>query len=324
MTRLEAINTLLRSLGETGVTSLSTSHPRYQTLNAELDRATRRTQHRGWWFNKFDTAVNASTTVPANYVYARPKDSELPYVLREGRLWDPRTGSNVPSGSILCEVQTELAFESLPAEFQEYVVSTAALALAGSYDADELRLQSLTADFQSARSQVQRQHIRYYVLEKVSRRLQNTKFWWFNSYITDLPAPDNSTAPALPANLLFAQNLLRGVGEMYVRDGALWDRKLNAPVLGPVARVEVRVYVPFELLPPVFQDYVQVAAELDVARDFELPEAEQVNLAEKQEKLRIAVNTEHIRYSRHNLYRSGPTGLALALAYGPRYGRYAG
>ncbi len=82
MTKLEAVNEMLRSIGETPVNSLASGLPQAASAEAFLDAMNRRVQLRGWHVNtrySFQLTKNAGNqfALPVNALWATPVDPRL-------------------------------------------------------------------------------------------------------------------------------------------------------------------------------------------------------------------------------------------------------
>lgn len=172
MTLLEAVNLCLRSTGETGVSALNSSHPKFATILAGIDTISLRAQRKGWWFNtgirdlvpetsgpnvgKIDTS--AYEKVVSIYRYQN-------YYPVNDILIDGFDGTPVATG-VRAEVRwsyptTENDWLNLPESFKDYVATSAALDYASNYDADQLQLQKLITQQRAALVTVNADDIRY-------------------------------------------------------------------------------------------------------------------------------------------------------------------
>ena len=99
MTKLEAVNVMLRSIGETPVNSLASGLPQAASAESFLDDLNRKVQLRGWHVNtrfSFPLTKNAGLQfpLPNNALWATPAD------VRRG-FSQERTASLVDSGHII-------------------------------------------------------------------------------------------------------------------------------------------------------------------------------------------------------------------------------
>lgn len=134
-TELEAVNELLKAVGETPVNSLDNMG----FTDASIARDTLRTkarevQSRGWYFNRaesftFTPATDGTVKIPANVLSIRPsRDETRRIVPRGGFLWNVTDGTNefeADNGPTV-EVIWMYDFETLPETARRYITVRAA------------------------------------------------------------------------------------------------------------------------------------------------------------------------------------------------------
>lgn len=313
MQLLEAVNEVLRSVGESPVQTLNSNHPEVVAIQATIQAQNLRRQKRGWWFNVHVETLTSSA-LPADTRYARPLNRSLDYYPRGGNLYDRKTGQPVTTFPVEVEIQQELAFDDLPDEFADYVVAAACMAYAADYDADQAHLEALGTKVREAEISVHRMHIRYYMIGQVSKRLQG-RGWWFNKVRTTITP---GSGGALPKNILFAKPTLLML-DYIVLGNRLIDRNTRQPISGPV-ECEVRYFIEdFNELPDSFRAYVEALAELERAQDF-LPESSSIpRLQAVMEQARRNAQQDHIKYAGVNLFGIPSVGVPIARHWGMRY-----
>lgn len=134
-TELEAINELLKAVGETPVNSLDN----LGFTDASIARDTLRTkarevQSRGWYFNRdeaftFTPAIDGTVKIPANVLSIRPSSSEDRRIIpRGGFLWNATDGTNqyASDSGPTAEVIWMYDFETLPETARRYITVRAA------------------------------------------------------------------------------------------------------------------------------------------------------------------------------------------------------
>lgn len=318
MTLLEALNAVLRSVGESPVQNITTNHPEQRAILAELENQNKRRQSRGWWFNQY-IADLPSATLPVGTVAVRPENLSLDYYVQNGQMYNRRTGSPVTGATPDVEVQRLVDFIDLPAEFADYVVVATSLAYGTNFDEDELHLQALQAQLQDAEVLVHRMHIRHYVLHRVNKRLQG-RGWWFNTFIRHLSTVD-AQGLVIPKSYLFVRPTRRDL-DYFPRNGRMIDRHTGLTVTHAID-AEVREFIDdYSELPQSFQDYVAAVAELERAQDF-LPSSSSIQrLEDNMERARQNAQQDHIKYARVNLFATPSTGSSISRAWGYRYRNY--
>lgn len=314
MLLLDAVNQVLRSVGQAPVAAINSAHPEIAAILDEINRSNEVRQRRGWWFNKYTTDL-VTNILPADTVFARPVKRSLDFYPKGGVLFDRKTGLPVSGAVPEVEIQTLVLFENLPDEFADYVATAASLAYATAYDADELHLQALTLKLKDTEVLIHRLHIRYYEIAKVSKRLQG-RGWWFN--VTRRLLSPGMVYVEIPESFLFVKPLTRSL-DYFPRGGLLIDRATNLPVEHAV-ECEVREYIEdYDSLPQSFQDYVSAVAELERAQDF-LPESSSIpRLQADMEQARRNCQQDHIKYAAVNLFGIPSVGNSLARSWGFRY-----
>lgn len=139
-TKLEAVNTMLRTIGESPVNSLSGGNV-VDAVMAEqtLAEVSREVQAEGWAFNtekEYPLTRQAFSPfeiiVPPNAMHCDPSDKASTFVVRGNRLYDlknhtygrPSTGT--PENLILCDIVWLFEFEELPEAARRYITIRAA------------------------------------------------------------------------------------------------------------------------------------------------------------------------------------------------------
>ena len=318
MQLLEAVNKVLRSIGESPVSTITTSHPEVVGIIDAVKQATERRQRRGWWFNINTVTLPAPPALPAGTSFARAINTGLRVYPKGDVLHDRNTGLPFVGDPGPLEVQTLVQFEDLPESFAEYVVLAASVDYGISYDADELHLKALQIELEESRVQVHRLHIRYFEIDKASRIIQG-RGWWFNKYratLTPGPTGEVEVAP----DVLYAKPMQRHL-DYFPRGARLIDRRGGEPVKHAV-ECDVRVYVQFDDLPQSMKDYVNAAAELQRAQDY-LPESSSIpRLQAEVQQARYNAQQDHIKYAGVNLFSINSVGVPLARGWGSRYRRH--
>lgn len=173
-TTLDVVNECLGTLGEAPLNSLLEPHEFRGTAQRELDRASKRIQATGWWYN-----LEAATLTPGpdGQIYlpgdclkwqsgVRSSDMLVrgqakPWLVQRGpRLYDTRTQSYVITEPVTGELVRELPFDLLPHVVNDYIAAEAVLKFQSSFDADNSRRQELTQRWTLARAEAKAENIR--------------------------------------------------------------------------------------------------------------------------------------------------------------------
>lgn len=163
MNKLEAVNMILRRLGEATVTSLDVPYPTVSLAVPALEEARRTLLLDEWFFNKFQwrnlLPVGGRVEVPDTILAAYPQDPKK-YVYTGRYIRNAVTGEHV-NAPVLCNVVTDIPFEDLPPQAQLYVVYQAAYtSYVQDFGMDETA-QGIQQDAISAYMQIATQHTRH-------------------------------------------------------------------------------------------------------------------------------------------------------------------
>lgn len=169
MTELEAVNTILATIGEAGVTSLSddVSQVTDQAMaQRTLHEVSRDVQSEAWSWNT-DESVQISPTaqgtyvVPSNTLTVNFSPNQYPdtqYVMRGLRVYD-RNSQRYDFGSVIdnapitaAKVVSQLPWEELPHAAQQYITIRSARIFSDRYTASSIVFTYTAADEDQART----------------------------------------------------------------------------------------------------------------------------------------------------------------------------
>jgi hypothetical protein len=134
-TKLEAVNTLLATIGESPVNSLTSGLVEASLAEQTLDNVSRDVQSMGWAFNtdlKFNLTPNASNEIalPANCLHvdttALRMSSESDLVQRGMRLYDRIKNTYTITDTIEVDIVVLLSFDEMPEAARRYATIRAA------------------------------------------------------------------------------------------------------------------------------------------------------------------------------------------------------
>lgn len=131
--KLEAINIMLSSIGESPVNSLSSGLVDAEMAETILNATSREVQSRGWKFNternfKILPTPEGEILLPSNTLRAdiMQPTTDLDLVQRGGRMYNLKTHSFKVKTSVELELVLFLAFEDLPEAARHYITIKAA------------------------------------------------------------------------------------------------------------------------------------------------------------------------------------------------------
>ncbi len=133
MTKLDAVNKMLRSVQALELTTLEEENKTYEQQVALdiFDQTNTFIQGLGWWFNTFVTKlepdINGNITIPSDYLFVEPTDPTKDYVAINGKLYDKTHQTYMFIDGVEVEVITLQPFETLPPHVQEYITLKATL-----------------------------------------------------------------------------------------------------------------------------------------------------------------------------------------------------
>jgi hypothetical protein len=133
LTKLQAINEILTSVGETPALTLVTGAADTTAAETVLDAETRKVLAKGWHFNTdedFEIVpdVNGRLAVPADALAidnTAETRGQYDLVERAGFLYDKTTHSNVISKAVKCRIVRDVAFTDIPFHIQRIIVAQA-------------------------------------------------------------------------------------------------------------------------------------------------------------------------------------------------------
>jgi len=152
-TELDAVNSILMSVGESPVNTLDTQSPEVVIAQSTLRQVCREIQSEGWSYNteyEFPFTVNSSNeviippTVLQLDVNRYKHQDNYDVVRREGKLYDRYNHTYKFTGveTLYCDVVWFYEFGDIPQAFRDYITARAARIAAGRMvsDADSIRI----------------------------------------------------------------------------------------------------------------------------------------------------------------------------------------
>lgn len=134
-TELEAVNEMLKAIGETPINSLdSIGFTDAAIAHSTLQSKTREVQTRGWYFNRdsdyyFTPAADGRVVLPSNVLSVRPSRSEERRIVPRGNALRNATDNTdtfeLDNGPVM-EVVWMFDFETLPEAARRYITVKAA------------------------------------------------------------------------------------------------------------------------------------------------------------------------------------------------------
>lgn len=166
-TELEAVNTILRMVGETPVntTDLADVAPGAQAL-ALLRQISRAVQSRGWYFNRrkdltLTPAIDGRVPVSVNTVSVIPyQGSTTVLTIRGNALYDVTNETDRFTQPVRVTLIVALDFADLPECFREYVTMEAGVRYTSSYSQSDLQFRFTEDELKQAQVRMLQEDVR--------------------------------------------------------------------------------------------------------------------------------------------------------------------
>lgn len=179
LTKLEAINIILRALGENPLASLEVQYPTLDIAEPALEEARHELLIDGWWFNtryeiELQPDVDGVVQLPGDAITFRPNDNAVTF---EGtRLIDRNTGAAITGVAVPGRLITDIPFEQCPF-IAQYVIAYSAAVHARlndvGYDTNSQRLEGRVGVYLQ---QLGEEHIR--ATKFNSRKRASVRRWY--------------------------------------------------------------------------------------------------------------------------------------------------
>jgi hypothetical protein len=167
-TKLDAVNMILWSIGETPVNSLDVSGIRDVAIaELKLDETTRRVLNKGWDFNtddEWELAADGSghVLIPANALRVDPMDRSKRYVVRDDagqrKFWDKDEHTYVIGETVEVKIVWAYEFDEIPESGRMYIATRAARAFQAGAMGSELLYKFTDRDEREALAEFRRDH----------------------------------------------------------------------------------------------------------------------------------------------------------------------
>ncbi len=146
-TELEAVNEMLRAIGESPVSSIDTGNADVQTCVDLLRQHSIKTQKHGWWFNtdyEYELTPDGSgfLLLPSNTLKVDVTDADKylkSYVIRGSKLYDNIEHTSVFTEVVEVDIVVGLDWTDLPQTARDYIISCAGLEFVDTDIGDQTR-----------------------------------------------------------------------------------------------------------------------------------------------------------------------------------------
>ena len=164
-TELSAVNSILGSIGQSPITSLTTGNalqnPEVALIHNLLMECTKDVQNEGWHFNREEHVARSPDasghfTIPTNYlrfdVHEGQSDRNKDVVKRQGKLYDNVGHTDVFTGELYFDITYLFDFEDVPSPIQRYIIAKAAVRSAAQIVSNENLVTLLQLQEQQAKA----------------------------------------------------------------------------------------------------------------------------------------------------------------------------
>lgn len=163
--KLDAVNGILRVIGELRVNSLDDPHPALADIITALDDEVTKLNADQWWFNvEYPTLQpqvgNKQIIVPGDVLAVDTLDKSPRVAIRGGRLYNLDTSTREFDRPVKVRVHRRVAFDDLPYTARYYVAATAKLHFQSEMDGDGAETRKLQSDRAEAYTKMNAEHIR--------------------------------------------------------------------------------------------------------------------------------------------------------------------
>lgn len=173
MTELEAVNLILRALGEHPVTTVDTRHPTVQLALAELNARRMVILLHGYWFNHWNVTLTPDISgfvyVPTGML-AFQSDDPNRYIIRGDKLYDTQNQTYAITTDLYGQSTVDVAFEDMPVQARIVVANQAAIKAYGVDIGLDANAQTYQAEAQEALDLLNAEHSRQRAFSSRSRR----------------------------------------------------------------------------------------------------------------------------------------------------------
>ncbi len=169
MTKIDAVNRMLRYIGElpipsdTTIDELPEGHEAVMALTI-LDETTRELQQERFWFNSTTTSFIPNTdgyiSIPFNVLSIQAASGNNKYVMSGNDVYDATNETKIFTDPVSLKVLLELDFDDLPDVFRTYAVLQAAKHLHMYLNGDETTQKVLLQELQLQSIKLDRENIR--------------------------------------------------------------------------------------------------------------------------------------------------------------------
>lgn len=165
LTELEAINKVLRAVGEAPVTSADSQNPYAVSAKEIIKEKNKEVQSYGWWFNTqrdltLKVDLQGYVSVPSNTLAITTDSNDGKLAVREDYLIDLQNNTNKFDSDVVVDIIEMVDFNYLPYIAANVITAYAAVEMQRSYEMEEARFKSLVQEYEMNLIDLKKQHLR--------------------------------------------------------------------------------------------------------------------------------------------------------------------
>ena len=165
MTTLDAVNKILRAVGEAPVTSEESQNPYVLAAKNILDEKSKEIQSMGWWFNtQYNVRLlpdnQGFVQVPSNTLAIDNHERYGGVAVRDDYLIDLSNNTNKFTQAVTINIVEEVDFNNLPYVAAQDITAQSAVEMQRAYEMDDKKYEALAMDAQRTRIELKKQHAR--------------------------------------------------------------------------------------------------------------------------------------------------------------------
>lgn len=165
LTKLQAVNIVIRAVGEPPVFSTDSQNPYVLTALSLLAEKSRDIQSKGWWFNtqrsfRLLPDEQGYVSIPSNTLAINTDDPNSKYAVRDDHIIDLNNNTYKFGEPISLSIIEEVEFNNLPYAAAKAIAYNAAIEMQRSFEMDRNKLSSLAIDYREAEMELKKEHLR--------------------------------------------------------------------------------------------------------------------------------------------------------------------
>lgn len=174
LTKLQVVNSILRNLGSTAVTSLEVKNPDVQAAEASIDEQLIIIQSPGWWFNTqrnvtLPLTQEGCVNLPANTLKVDTAPADVDVVQHGTILFNKDTNSETFTVPPVVHIVVAIDWDNLPISARTVIKYAAMLQVQSDLEGDEGKMAKVERSLQQAIFTMKRENVSSRDTNRLSR-----------------------------------------------------------------------------------------------------------------------------------------------------------